>query len=754
MNSIYLEEAIIKKQDVKSIFFYLLLLAFFLSNFSSFSQEIARRPKIGLVLSGGGAKGFAHIGVLKVLEKAGIKIDYIGGTSMGAVVGGLYAVGYNSTQIDSIFRATNFDELIQDYIPRTSKNFYEKRNDELYAISLPFKKMKVGIPIALSKGLYNYNLLNRLTKKAQNVWDFNKLPIPFLCIATDIETGKEVLLNKGYLPQAMLASSAFPTLFSPVEIDGKLLVDGGVSNNYPVEEVRKMGADIIIGVDVQDDLKDRNSLKEATKILVQITNLQMIEKMSGKIKLTDIYIKPDIEKYGVISFDQGTEIIQKGEEATYAVYDKLAALVNPTENYKIQNLKKTSDSIYIKKIEINELDNFTRAYVLGKLGFKNNKKITFDDLNIGINKINATQNFSNISYKLNTNTAKGEDLKINLTENKTKTFLKFGLHYDGLFKSALLANFTQKKTLFKNDVLSIDAMLGDNFRYNVDYYLDNGFYWSFGVKSKYTSFNKNVQTDFSNGSLLTQLGLSSININFSDLSNQIYVQSVFVQKFQLGLGVEFKHLKIKSETLQNNAQLFENSDYLSSFGYLKYDSLDNKYFPKKGVCLSGDFQTYWYSNNFSGNFNPFSIAKADVGIARTFFRKATIKFQTEAGFTIGQKSVPYFNFVLGGYGFSPINNIKQFYGYDFLSLAGDSYIKSTVTIDYEIFKKNHLNFSGNIANVQDNLFGTTRGISVPKYSGYAVGYGLETIVGPIEIKYTWSPELTKGFTWFTIGFWF
>lgn len=219
MNSIYLEEAIIKKQDVKSIFFYLLLLAFFLSNFSSFSQEIARRPKIGLVLSGGGAKGFAHIGVLKVLEKAGIKIDYIGGTSMGAVVGGLYAVGYNSTQIDSIFRATNFDELIQDYIPRTSKNFYEKRNDELYAISLPFKKMKVGIPIALSKGLYNYNLLNRLTKKAQNVWDFNKLPIPFLCIATDIETGKEVLLNKGYLPQAMLASSAFPTLFSPVEID-------------------------------------------------------------------------------------------------------------------------------------------------------------------------------------------------------------------------------------------------------------------------------------------------------------------------------------------------------------------------------------------------------------------------------------------------------------------------------------------------------------------------------------------------------
>ena len=302
------------------------------------SSQEHKRPKVGLVLSGGGAKGFAHIGVLKVLEEAGLKIDYIGGTSMGAVVGGLYATGYNAAQIDSIFQATNFDKLINDFIPRSSKNFYEKGNDELYALVLPFNKFNIGIPQALSKGLYNFNLLSRLTRNVRHVRDFNQLPIPFLCIGSDIETGKQVLLNKGNLAQALLASSAFPSLFSPVEIDGQLLVDGGVTNNYPIDEVRRLGADVVIGVDVQDDLRDRTTLKDATKILVQITNLQSIEKMKSNILKTDIYIKPDITEYGVISFDKGKDIIEKGFKtktkivSVFNVIIKIISVIIPKRN--------------------------------------------------------------------------------------------------------------------------------------------------------------------------------------------------------------------------------------------------------------------------------------------------------------------------------------------------------------------------------------------------------------------------------------
>lgn len=727
------------------------LLVIVLTSLAVFSQE-QKKPKIGLVLSGGGAKGFAHIGVLKVLEEAGVKIDYIGGTSMGAVIGGLYASGYNATQIDSIFQATDFNELINDFIPRSSRNFYERRNDELYALILPYNKFKIGIPEALSKGMYNYNLLSRITRNVRHIKDFNQLPIPFLCIGTNIETGEEVLLNKGNLAQAMIASSAFPSLFSPVEIDGKILVDGGVVNNYPIEEVRKLGADIIIGVDVQNDLYDRTQLKDATKILVQITNLQSIERMKKNVINTDIYIKPDVTQYGVISFDKGNEIIRKGEEATFAVYEQLKKIVDESNPYRKPNLQLRSDSLQIRAINSNELDNYTKEYVIGKLRFKPGTKTSYDDLLRGINNINATKNFSEISYSLEAN-KEDVDLNISLKENPTKTYLKFGLHYDNLFKSGVLVNLTRKKTLFKNDIASLDIILGDNIRYNLDYYIENGFNLSFGFKSNYNQFNRNVAKEISS-TTFNNPDINSINVDFTDLTNQAYFQSLFVQKFLIGGGVEFKFLKIKSETLANVDPIIDNSNYLSLFGYMKYDSFDNKNFPSKGWYFTGDIQSYLLSSNYTGDFKPYSIAKGDFGVAATLFKNATIKLQTDAGFSFGQQSVAFFNFILGGYGYNPLNNFKYLYGYDYLSLAANSYIKSTGTVDYEFYKKNHINFSANFANIGDRIFETVDWISIPKYSGYAVGYGLETVIGPIEIKYSWSPEQPKGFTWFSIGFLF
>ena len=730
----------------------LFIIAFFtLMNLYSQEQE-NRKPKIGLVLSGGGAKGFAHIGVLKVLEKAGVKIDYIGGTSMGAVVGGLYASGYKASQIDSIFKTTNFDNLLSDYIPRSSKNFYEKRNDEMYAFSLPFNKLKIGIPTSISKGIYNYNLLNKLTYKVRHIRDFNQLSIPFFCIATDIETGEDVTLNKGYLAQAMLASSAFPTLFSPVEINGRLLVDGGVTNNFPVDEIKKLGADIIIGVDVQDDLKDRKSLKDATKILVQISNLQMIEKLKQKIKDIDIYIPPDISDFSVISFDEGQAIVQKGEEAAFAQYEKIIKLGDSTK-VNTPNSSMKPDSLDLNFINIKPLKNYTRSYIIGKLRFKPNSKITYEDLKIGINNLMATQNFNTISYTIEKDKDK-DDLLLDLSENPNKTFLKFALHYDGLYKSGFLVNLTQKKALFKNDITSLDLVLGDNLRYNFDYYIDNGFYWSFGLKSRFSTFNRNTKNDFNESKFLNILKINSINIDYSDLTNQAYMQTIFIQKFLIGTGLEWKHLKIKSKTIENATSVFENSDYASIFGYLKYDSLDNKYFPKTGWYFSSDFQTYFYSSNFSGKFNKYSIAKSDLEFARTIFKSATFKFNSEAGFVVGKESNPYLDFALGGYGFNPVNNFRPFYGYDFLSISGDSYIKSTLTVDYEIFKKNHINLSANYANMEDHLFDSSKWFTKVRYSGYAVGYGIESILGPVEFKYSWSPELGKGFAWFAVGFWF
>lgn len=719
----------------------------------SFSQDTIKAPKIGLVLSGGGAKGFAHVGVLKVLEAAGIKIDYIGGTSMGAVVGGLYASGYAANQIDSIIKVTNFDNLLIDYIPRSSKSFYEKRNDELYALILPFNNFKIGAPQSLSKGMFNYNLFNKFTLHVRHVRDFNQLPIPFLCMATDIEFGQQVILDKGVLAQAFFASSALPSVFSPVILDGKFLIDGGVTNNYPIEEIKKLGADIIIGVDVQSGLRDRNQLQDATKILFQITNLQMIEKMKLNAKNTDIYIKPDIKEYGAVSFEKAKEIILRGEEAAFSVYEKIDQLADKSNPYYKPQLKIESDSLKIVNIVCNNLKDYSKAYIEGKLKFKSGAKIRYKDLEMGINNIDATHNFGAVIYSLEPN-GLGDDLILNLAENPVKTYLKFGLHFDGFYKSGVLANITNKKTLFKNDIASFDLIIGDNVRYNLDYYIDNGYNLSVGFKSQLNQFNKNVTKDISSLSVNPLTNANAINIDFLDLTNQLYFQSIFAQKFLVGIGLEHKYVNIESETLAATNPVLDRSDYTSVFAYLKYDSFDNQYFPQKGWYFSSDLHNYLFSSNYTGNFNPFSIAKADAGFALKILKNATLKVQAEAGFSIGDDSIPFFNFVLGGYGFIPLNNFKPFYGYDFLSIAGNSYLKSSATIDYEIFKKNHLNFSANYANIEDNYFNSLDWISLPKYSGYAIGYGLESIIGPLEVKYSWSPETTKGFTWFSIGFWF
>lgn len=733
---------------MKKIFLFVSLL--FLTQIS-LGQENAR-PKIGLVLSGGGAKGLAHIGVLKVIDSLGIQVDYIAGTSMGAVVGGLYASGYTGNQLDSIFSKIDVDALLQDYTPRESKSFYEKRNDEIYALTLPFNNFKLGLPSGLSKGLYNFNLMSRLTQHVSDVRDFDKLPIPFLCIATDVETGEQIVLDEGILAQAIIASGALPTLYNPVEINGRLLIDGGVVNNYPIEELKNRGIDFIIGIDVQDGLKNREQLKDVTAVLSQINNFSMIEKMEGKRSLTNIYIQPDIKGYSVVSFDKGQEIIKKGNEKAKEYIKELLPLRNVDEKplYRVVQ----NDSIFIRDITFNKLENYTRAYIVGKLKIKKNTKIPVTQIEKGISNLNATQNFSAISYSFE-KTQKGERLTLNLKENKNNTFLKFGLHYDDLYKSGVLVNYTHKKMIVKNDVASLDVILGDNFRYNFDYYIDNGFYWSFGFNSKFNSFNRNIATDFENGVIFTDLGINSVNIDFADLTNQAYVQTIFAQKFSFGAGLEFKYLNIESETLQNTKPVFDKSNYLSAFGYLKYDTFNQKYFPKKGWYFSGDLKTFLYSSDYTNEFERFSIAKADIGIVFQPVKRATIKLQTEGGFAIGERTISFFDFVLGGYGFVSVNNIKPFLGYDFLSLAGDSYVKGAITTDYEFYKKHHLNFTANFANVGNRIFEHTEGWLVkPQYTGYGIGYGMESIIGPLEIKHSWSPETGDHFTWFSVGFWF
>lgn len=735
------------------------LLLFFIVS-PGFTQE-EEDFKVGLVLSGGGAKGLAHIGVLKVVEEAGVKIDLIGGSSMGAIVGALYAAGYTANQLDSIFHEINFNILLQDELPRSAMTFYEKKDAEKYAITLPFDRFHVSFPSGYSKGQNVYNLMSRLTLHLGDKKDFSKLPIPFFTVATDMETGEEVFLDEGYLPQAISASAAIPTLFSPVLIDGRLLTDGGVMNNYPVEELRRRGADIIIGVDVQDTLVGKGKLNSVLDIFTQINNFRTIHDMREKIPKTDIYINPDIEPFNVMSFNKGTEIIEAGEVAGRSKLKQLeaiAALQNRPEA-KSEPIP-AIDSLHISDVRIEGGASYPKAYILGKLKLRYPSTISYKDLHLGINNLSATRNFNRINYQLLPMNS-SFILVMQLEENPNKTLLRLGLHYDDLYKSGALVNLTHKSLLATNDVASFDVILGDHLRYNFHYYIDQGFYWSVGFKSRFNNFGKGVSFDFARENAgIDRAGINQLEIDYRDYTNQLYVETLFQQVFSIGIGLEHKFLDITSNTLIDTSPddvptgVFDKSNYYSSFGSIKLDSFDNKYFPTKGVYFDGDLHWYLFSSDYHNDFSPFSVAKGTLGYVFTPFPRFTTRLFSEAGFRIGSSRNNILDFFLGGYGNNFINNFVPFYGYDFISISGDSFMKGMVEVDYEFFRKNHLVFSANYANVANGLYMGGDWLSSPDYSGYALGYGRETFFGPVEVKYSISPEVKESMWFFSVGFWF
>lgn len=719
------------------------------------------RPKVGLVLSGGGAKGLAHIGVLKVLEEEGVKVDYIAGTSMGAIVGGLYASGYTATELDSIFNSIDVSALIKDYIPRISKSFYEKKNDEIYALSLPFDNFKIGFPKALSRGMYNYNLMNRLLAHVRHVDDFSKLKIPFLCIATDLETGEGVVLKKGYLPQVILASGAFPSLFAPVEIDGKYLIDGGVVNNYPIDQLREMGADIVIGVDVQDDLKTIKEIQGAPDLLLQISNYSTIRQMKDKLPKTDVYIKPDIVGYTVVSFDEGEPIISRGVDAANKVIVDLKLLGGNKDVAKEHYVPKQSDSISISGIDIHGLNRFTRRYVHGKLGFKPNTKISFDQMSDGITQLNGTENFSSMTYRFIADGDKDE-LDMTLVENPVNRYLKLGVHYDGLYKAAALVNVTQKNLFTKSDVASLDLALGDNVRYNFNYFIDNGFYWSVGVSSRYNQFKRDLPyqmlVDAVGNSNVIENAPSKFGVDYADLENKLYFQSFYKQKYLLNIGIEHRFLDIRSKTLNIPSARFDRNHYLGGFANVTVDTYDNRYFPRKGFLFKGEYKNFFYSSNSLHNniydFENFSTVTGQVGYATRITDKLAVDLKSRLGTVVGGLPSLGFGYFLGGYGFADRDNLIPFFGYDLMGIGGNSFIAGSITFDYEIFKKHHINFTANYANAGDKIFASSEWFTRTKYSGYAVGYGMQTMLGPIEFKYTYSPETGSTSAIFAVGFWF
>ena len=721
----------------------------FLGVFAQVSPD-SRQLKVGVVLSGGGAKGLSHIGVLQELEKNGVRIDYIGGTSMGAIIGALYAVGYSPEEMLQLLEDSDFSAILADKVDRRYKTTFDKEHGEKYALTLPIQNRKIGIPLSLSKGQGVLNLLTKLFEPVDSISDFSKLPIPFYCIGTELATGDMEVFESGSLPLAVRASSSYPTFFQPVEIDNELYIDGGIVANFPIDIMRSKGMDVIIGSDVQSDLLPSEDVHSMVDLLGQVVSYSIYEKNDKQRALVDIYLHPEIEDYAAFTFDDPMAIAELGAlevQKNAVAFKKLAEIQGSMNPIKRKELTLDNKTVEIGEIDIEGNVFHTDSYIIKKLGIKVGDELSYEEFNNRMQSITYQGTVERLSYKIDKNEDDKWVLDVDMKESEISTFLKLGVHYDPLYQTGVLLNLSAYHVLQGNDFFSFDFIIGDNLRYELNYLSDNGKFFGYGFRAYYNAFSDNVATDL--------LGFNRIDIRYQDFTEQLYAEAFYKNKISLGLGLELKHIKLTSETLptENDEDIYivDNSHYFNAFTYLKSDTFDKTMYPKHGSLLDVEFRYYISSSDYYDDFNSFTQLTGNYSaVSSAFDDKLSLQFDVSMGLSTRANS---FRFFLGGYGQNYINNFRTLYGYEFGELFGEDFAKVAVELRYEFIPKNHLNLAFNAAQVGNDIFKSGNFLNKIDY-GMAVGYGLETFIGPIDLKYGYSP-VTKSSQWyFDLGFWF
>lgn len=432
----------------------------------------SHRKKVAVVLSGGGAKGVAHIGALKVIERAGIPIDYIVGTSMGSIVGGLYAIGYDAMTLDSIVRGQDWKTLLSDNVNPRNMSLKERDRQNTYILSRPIiRHDDAEVKGGLISGHNLANLFSKLTIGYHDSIDFKNLPIPFACVATDMVTYKEIDITSGWLSQAMRASMAIPGAFSPVRIDSMVLVDGGLKNNYPVDVARKLGADIVIGVTVQSKQKGASELVSSRSILMQLLDFSVQNKYKENVSNTDIFIPVDVTGYSSISFSAKAvdSLIIRGEVAANKVWDNLMQLKDSlglSADYQPYRMRRQSMDPALGKVRLIAVDysgvaNNDIRYISRKYKITEGNSVTSVQIEQAMTALRSDLMYSSADYMLRQMPG-GYWLVITAGERKI-TQASLGVRFDTEEMVALQANTNFRLKTFVPVELNLTGRLGKRY---------------------------------------------------------------------------------------------------------------------------------------------------------------------------------------------------------------------------------------------------------------------------------------------------
>ena len=539
------------------------------------------RKKVGLVLGGGGAKGAAEVGVLKVLEEADIPIDYIVGTSIGGIVGGLYSIGYDAADIDSLFRNQNWLFLLSDQAKRESESFLSKDEKERYMIHLPLsRERKVSLPTGYLKGQNILNLFSKLTVGYHHVDDFSTLPIPYRCVAVDLVDGREVVLSSGSLPMAMRATMSIPGVFAPVEWNGMMLVDGGALNNLPVDVGRDMGADVVICVDLSTGWKKKEDLKSASSVVDQLIGIMGQTKYRKNKVDADIYINPQLKGYTPASFQPEAidSMVERGKQAARRQWGELMALRDSIYGCGSDTVSKRfmpheplhTEAYPIANIRIEGIDGDEKQWVRKKIVLQEHSRVNTDDIDRTLAMLQGLNIFSRVEYRLTND--EPYDL-VFMLEPREDSRLNIGARFDTEDLASVIANISNNQQFATNHHYSLTGRISRNPYLEMKYAYGNLFGAKIGISYRMAHYDFDLYADKHKLDALEFLSHFFAGFYTRDIGN-----------FRLKSGVQFDYYHYHSDMFERDGSIQTRSSdhFLNYFASVVMDTYDRRYFPTRG----------------------------------------------------------------------------------------------------------------------------------------------------------------------------
>ena len=767
---------------IRKILLFLFLLGFFTNLIAQDSLVVytkrgfsGDRPKIGLVLSGGGAKGIAHVSFLRVMEEAGIRPDYISGTSMGSIVGALYAIGFSIDSIESMIYSENWTDVLSNQIDYQSVNMEEKKGYGEYFAELPFYGWNPGLPSGAIKGQGLELLFERLTISVAGDTSFDDFFIPYRAVATDLLTGKAYVFSGGSLAFAMRSSMSIPTIMQPVKYKGMLLVDGGLVENFPVRVVKDMGADIIIGVYTGGQLLPEEDLTSMVAILKQSSLMGGILDAHKQKKDVDIYVEPYLNDMSAADFNSGYEFYNRGYSAAKEKLPELLELANYMKQFdvEIKDRPELKDSVYITEIDFSEMgDDKYQSLISRMLVSKRNKWVRASDLEEKVGYLYGTRLFRKVGFHFTAaDSTEGVKLVYDIEERETK-FLNIGFHYRNESKIGLLVNTTFRNVLSPMSKLELKLRLSEYPAFRVRYFNYLGYSTKFATSLSYNLYVNNIP--FYTGNELSAQYVRYKSYVKGDLS---FFPNIYSS---LSISARFESNNYKKQ-IDNENPYYSNIKSRSWFANFEYqiNTLDAKYFSSKGMYLrfrtevNMNSEEDYYLNKdtlliYPGFENPFNISilpylqsSLDINLYQKLANRWVLSHEFFTVLSTNNTSILLNSFLIGGVNTSDPNQLPFWGLYENSDFVNNgSYYR--IGLRYRFLKNIFLTTKFNGLFVADDIkdiFNSKpsgEDSYIGNWNNYILGWGLElsyrSLLGPISVTVTKNDRYEGVWSHVRVGF--